>query len=233
MSAGLTDDEYTAALGELAEYEKRIAQAGRLEQADTMAIAATLDRLYHDQRWVEERNAHRAETAKTARGGRPVDPTSRSQFSTWVRDRYRRFAPSRTYQLLDAYQITGRFLPHVEVTPTQEAQLRPLKSLLSRANGEGARIPEVWDMACKAAADEFREPTGEDVKAAIREWRALHLPPAVQRKERAEDRAWLKERKAVAAWKELVRIGGHEHIQAFLDIVQKDVEQFDETGDRP
>lgn len=229
----LTDDEYAAALNELAEYEKRIEQAGRLEQADSLQMAETLDRLYHDARWVHERNALRAGIAKTAKGGRPVDPTSRSQFSTWVRDRYRQFHPRRVYQLLDARAMVLGYLNNVQVTPSSEGQLRPLKSLLSKANGEGARIPEVWDMACKAAAEAFREPTGDDVKEAIAGWRRINLPPAQQRKERAEDRAWIKERKAVAAWKELVRIGATEHIEAFLEVVQKDVQHLEETGERP
>lgn len=223
----LTDAEYEAALAELAEYERRIAESDRLAQRDSLAVAETLDRLYRDQRWVEERNTQRAATAKTSRGARNVDPTSRSQFSTWVRDRYNRFAPQRTYQLLDAYSIRSKFLNTVETLPRAEAQLRPLKSLLSVANGQGARIPEVWDIACKLAAEDLRDqPTSEDVKHAIAEWRRLHLPPAQQRQERAEDRAWVKERKAVAAWKELFAVGADEHINAFLDTVRADVEKW-------
>src|SRR5262249_53940727 len=84
---GLTEEEYERALSDLAEYEYRIAESDSLAQRDSLRVAATLDRLYRDQRWVAERNAQRTATAKTARGGRPVDPTSRSQFSTWVRDR--------------------------------------------------------------------------------------------------------------------------------------------------
>lgn len=234
MTTPLNDAEYAAALAELAEYERRIAESDRLAQRDSIKVAETLDRLYRDQRWVEERNRQRMETAKTARGGRPVDPTSRSQFSTWVRDRYNRFAPQTVYQFLDAHKIRASFLSRAEITPVSEKQVRPLKSLLSVANGQGERIPEVWDIACKLAAEELRDqPTSEDVKRAIAEWRRLHLPPAQQRQERAEDRAWLKERRAEAAWKELIQFGGKEHINAFLAVVQADVERIETTGQRP
>jgi hypothetical protein len=229
----LTEVEYEAALADLAEYERRIAESDKLAQRDSLRVAETLDRLYHDQRWVDERNAQRTATAKTARGARNVDPTSRSQFSTWVRDRYNRFAPQRVYQLLDAYSIRSKFLNNVEVPPASEGQTRPLKSLLSVANGQGVRIPEVWDIACKLAAEQLRDqPTAEDVKNAIAEWRRINLPPAERRKERAEDQAWVRERKAEAAWKELLRIGGSDQINAFLAVVNHDVEQLHATLER-
>ncbi len=230
----LTDEEYAKALADLADYEQRIAESDRLAQRDSIRVAETLDRLYRDQRWVEERNRQRAETAKTPRGGRPVDPTSRSQFSTWVRDRYNRFAPQVTYRLLDAHMIHTSFLTNGERTPTAEAQLRPLKSLLSRANGEGARIPEVWDLACKLAADEGRDqPTSEDVKHGIAEWRRINVPPAQANRERAEDSAWVLERKAVAAWKAMIARAGSDQINAFLAVINEDVKHFTETGTRP
>lgn len=226
----LSNEEYEAALAELADYERRIAESDNLSQRDTLKVAEVLDRLYHDERWVEERNAQRAATAKTARGGRPVDPTSRSQFSTWVRARLNGFAPRVTYRLLDAQMIRMSFLTNGQITPTAEAQVRPLKSLLSVANGQGARIPEVWDIACKLAADVGRDqPTADDVRKAIAEWRRLNLTPAQQKKERVQDQAWVRERKAETAWKELLRIGGSAQINAFLEVVGRDVEQLRES----
>lgn len=223
----LTDLEYQAALADLAEYERHIAESDRLAQRDSMRIAETLDRLYRDQRWVEERNRQRAETAKTSRGGAPIDPTSRSQFSTWVRDRFHRYQPRRVYQLLDAQSIAANYLHSVQVTPTVEAQVRPLRSLTSVANGSGARIPDVWELACKLAAEDGRDyPTEDDVRHGLAEWRRLNLPPAQARAERAEDRAWVKERQAVAAWKELLRIGADEQINAFIGTVRSDIEQW-------
>lgn len=230
----LSDAEYETALAELAEYEKRIAQSDQLSQRDSLKVAEVLDRLYRDQRWVQERNQKRAETAKTPRGGRPVDPTSRSQFSTWVRDRYNRFAPQTVYQFLDAYKIREGFLSRAEITPQSEKQVRPLKSLLSMANGQGARIPEVWDIACKLAADGLRDqPTSEDVKRAIAEWRRIHLPAQQARRERAEDSAWVLERRAVTAWKALIARAGSDQINAFLEVVNDDVKHIAETGGRP
>lgn len=226
----LTDIEYEAALAELAEYERRIAEGDRLTQRDSLKVAETLDLLYRDDHWVAERNRTRIETAKTARGGAPVDPTSRSQFSTWVRDRFNRFAPRTVYQFLDAESIVISYLRDAQVTPTSEYQVRPLKKLLSVANGSGKRIPEVWDLACKIAADDGREqPWHDDVERGIAEWRQINLPPAVRRKERAEDQAWVRERKAEAAWKELLRVGGSEQINAFVAVVTKDVEYLRES----
>ena len=226
----LTEAEYQAALADLAEYERRIAESDKLSQRDSLKVAETLDRLYHDRRWVAERNAQRTASAKTSRGARNVDPTSRSQFSTWVRERYNRFAPQRTYQLLDAYSIRSKCLNNVEVVPVSEGQLRPLKSLLSVANGQGVRIPDVWDIACKLAADAGRDqPTSEDVKHGVAEWRRINLPPTQQRTERAADQAWVRERKAEAAWKELLRVGGSEQINAFMAVVNKDVQAMRET----
>lgn len=229
----LSDEEYAAALQALAEFEQRIAESDRLAQRDSLAVAETLDLLYRDGHWVSERNAQRAATAKTPRGGRPVDPTSRSQFSTWVRDRFNRFAPRVTYRLLDAQMIRQGFLTNGQVTPTAEAQVRPLKSLLSVANGQGARIPDVWELACNLAAQDGRDqPTSEDVKHGIAEWRRQHLPQQQAREERTQDRAWVKERRAEAAWKELLQIGGKEHINAFLAVVSGDVKRLEATGER-
>lgn len=230
MNAVLSAEEYEAALSQLADYEHRIAESDSLAQRNSLRVAEILDRLYRDPRWVEERNAQRAATAKTPRGGRPVDPTSRSQFSTWVRDRFGRVDPSTTYRLLDAHMIRTRFLANGERTPTAESQVRPLKSLLSAANGRGDRIPAVWDLACKLAAEEGRDqPTFEDVKHGLAEWRRINLPAGQARQESAEDRAWVKERKAVAAWRDLLRLGAAEQINAFLDAVREDVDRLEKN----
>lgn len=229
----LSDEEYASALTALADYEQRIAESDRLAQRDSMRVAEALDQLYRDEHWVAERNEQRAATAKTPRGGRPVDPTSRSQFSTWVRERFNRFEPRFVYRLLDAQMIRQGFLAQGQKTPSQERQVRPLKPLLSVANGQGSRIPEVWDLACKLAAEDGRDqPTGEDVKHGLAEWRRLHLPQQQAREERTQDRAWVKERRAEAAWKELLQIGGKEHINAFLAVVSSDVKRLEDTGER-
>ncbi|MPZ66203.1 MAG: hypothetical protein GEU83_12040 [Pseudonocardiaceae bacterium] len=227
----MDEQEFAAALDELAEYERRIAESDRLAQNDSLAKAEVLDRLYRDQRWVAERNAERAKTATTARGGRPVDPASRSQFSTWVRGRYKRIAPQHVYRLLDAVEITRSFLTTGEISPTAENQVRPLKVLTKVAHGSGARIPEVWDIAVKLADGD--QPTHAQVREAIAEWKRLHLTQTQERKERAIDRAEQKRRKAEAAWRDLLKVGSTEHINAFLDVIRKDVEHIDETGARP
>jgi hypothetical protein len=55
------------------------------------------------------------------------------------------------YRLLDAHYITEAFLHHGGNLPTAERQVRPLKKLLSVANGQGKRIPDVWEIAVTLA----------------------------------------------------------------------------------
>jgi len=227
----LTDEQYEAALADLADYEKRIAEAGKLEQTNTLTVAARLDQLFRDERWIAERNAERMRTAKTDRGGRPVDPSSRSQFSTWVRGRFNQFAPQVTYRLLDAHWIASSFLTLGEVTPSSERPVRALKVLTKPAHGGGSRIPEVWQIACRIASESGRtQPTTEDVRHGIAEWNHQHLAQGQERTERAIDRADLRRRKAEAAWKDLIAIAGTEQINAFLAVVEKDIAALEETG---
>lgn len=230
MTTTLTQQQYEAALAELAEYERRIAESDRLAQSDSLKVAETLAALQKDSRWVEEWNAHRASSGKTARSRKPVDQENRSQFSTWVREKYRRIDPRDTYRLLDSHMIVASFLGSANKTPTAEAQVRPLKVLLKVAHGSGARIPEVWDIAVKLA--DGGVPTAPQVKEAIAEWKRLHLTTTQERHERAIDRAEMKRRKAEAAWRELLAVGGTEHINAFLDTIRQDVERIEETGKR-
>ena len=221
----LTDTEYEVALAELAEYERRITESDRLAQRDSIKVAETLAALQADTRWIEEWNAQRAETGKTARSRRPVEASNRSQFSTWVRQRYKRIDPRDTYRLLDSNTIIKSFLGTANKTPTAEAQVRPLKNLLKVAHGSGVRIPEVWDIAIKLAGGDV--PTGPQVKEAIAEWNRIHLTKAQQRQETAEDKAWNKERKAESAWQDLFTAGGDEQINKFLAVVRADIEQWE------
>jgi hypothetical protein len=123
MSA-LTDVEFLAALDDLAEYERRVIESDDLAQRDSLKFAATLASLQADHRWIEEWNAQRAETGKTARSRKPIEAENRSQFSTWVRQRYRKIDPRNTYRLLDAHMIVTSFIAGGNKTPLTEWQVR-------------------------------------------------------------------------------------------------------------
>jgi hypothetical protein len=227
----LTDDEYQAALKELADFDKAIAESDRLSQMGTLEKAAVLDKLFKDERWIVERNAERIVTAKTPAGGRPVDPTSRSQFSTWVRGRFSRIAPRTTYQLLDAVSITREFLAHAQVTPSQEAQLRPLKKLVKTAYGNGSRIVPIWDIACRIASENgYTEPTPQDVRAAESEWKREHIPATQARREDAQARAERMKIRVISDWKSFAQIATKEQINAVIEAISADIETIEKTG---
>lgn len=194
----LTDEEYEATLQSLAAYEKHLIRSGNLEQMGSLEAAAALAELFEDPkgRWLAERNAERAATAKTERGGRPVDPKSRSQFSTWVKGRYRGIIPRRTYQLLDAHRVTTSYLNNVQISPETEGSVRPLKVLMDVAHGSGERIPEVWDIACELAG--HSAPNAEQSRRAINIWNERNLPKGAVRRENIEDR--LRRKRYHADW---------------------------------
>lgn len=222
----LTDAEYQAALEELTEFERAIRESDRLSQEGTLEKAELLDKLFHDDRWIAERNAERIVTAKTPRGGRPVDPNSRSQFSTWLRGRFSSIAPRTTYQLLDANMLVRDYLRGAHVTPTSEWQLRPLKVLTNMAHGSGKRIPDIWEIACRLAAENgYRDPTREDVRRAIAQWNTEHLAPRQQRKENAHRLAMQRRSAALSAWHNLLDTKDEDEINAFLIALEKDLDK--------
>lgn len=224
----LTDEEYAKKLDQLAEFADWFQKAEGMSQKDTIAAGDILNEVFRDQHWVEERNAAREQGAKTPLGRKPVAQTNRSQFATWVFGRWPEgFSPRRTYQLLDVSEITKNFLYQVQISPTTERQVRPLKSLLSVANGGGVRIEPVWKLACETAMEAGREePTHTDVRDAISQWKQENLPKGQHRKETATDQAWVKERKALAAWRELLRAGADEQINHFVTAVREDIQNW-------
>lgn len=185
--ARIGDLQYQHNLEVLADYERKLISADRLADTGTLEIAAHLDMLFRDpeQRWVAERNAERAAAAKTEKGGRPVDPTSRSQFSTWLRSRFPGIDPRRTYQLLNAHDLAEGYLNNVQITPTREGPLRALQKLRKPLYGNGNRIGPIWTLACQLAGG--KEPTIVHIREAERQWNDANIPKGQVRKERAED----------------------------------------------
>jgi hypothetical protein len=224
----LTDEQYNAILSELARWDDELAESQRLQSEGTLEKAALLDRLRAGEQWVVERNAERAVKAKTPLGGRPIDPTSRNQFAEWLEGRYHNITKTFTYRLFDAFEIKQRFFRHGEKTPPgSEAQLRPLKTWTKPLYGDGVHIPEIWEIACRIASDNgYREPTQQDVKDAGSEWKRLHLPSGQARKLSTKEKARSRRTKALAAWHQLMETGIAEEINAFLAVVESDMEQL-------
>lgn len=231
MTNRLTDAEYDAALGELTAFEKAIREADRLSQENTLDRAATLDRLFRDDRWIVERNAERAMTGKTPQGVRGVDPASRSQFSTWVRGRFASIDPSTTYRLLDAQNILQTFFRHGEKRPATEAALRPLKKLTKAAYGSGKRIGPIWELACHIAEGQGRsEPNAVDVRHAISEWNKEHIPATQARRESRLERAERARIRAISAWKAFVELANKDQINSVIEVIEHDIESIEATG---
>jgi hypothetical protein len=227
----LTDEEYQAALKELAEFDRAIAEADRLSEVGTLEKAAVLDKLFKDERWIVERNAERIVTAKTPAGGRPVDPTSKSQFSTWVRGRFNHIDPRRTYQLLDAKALLDSYLNQVQITPTSERVLRPLKKLTKQAYGGGSRILPIWEIACRIASENgYTNPTSQDVKAAEAEWKREHIPATQARKEDAMARAERMRVCLISDWQSFIKIATKEQINAVIDAISEDIDRIEKNG---
>jgi hypothetical protein len=79
--------------------------------------------------------------------------------------------------LLDAKELVDSYFYNVEITPSSEGVLRPLKKLTKVAYGGGSRILPIWEVACRIASENgYTEPTQQDVKAAESEWKREHIP---------------------------------------------------------
>src|ERR1700758_572142 len=131
MTSPLSDADYELILKELAEWDECLGESERLAQEDTMEKAARLHLLFSGPQWVAEHEAERAERGITSKGKRPIDPTSRNQFADWLQGRYRNIGKRRTYQLLDAKALADNYLNGVQILPTSENQVRPLKKWTS------------------------------------------------------------------------------------------------------
>lgn len=212
----LTDEEYDAIMADLAAYSATLDSASlKLTEESTLARAENLTRLFRSGRWVQEREKAKPDTPKGK--GRPIDPMSRCQFAAWLRDRFGAIDQSRTYRLLDAASIQANFLANGEVIPNHEYQVRPLKPLLSVANGSGARVQPVWEKACQIAREAGRDqPSEADVRQGISDWRAANVPKGQARQETKQDRAWRAKHRAMAEIHRLFGFGIPEPVNALI-----------------
>ena len=220
MTSPLSEGEYEVILKELAEWDECLGESERVAQEDTMAKAERLHQLFSGPQWVAER----ADGGITSKGSRPIDPTSRNQFAEWLQGRYRNIGKRRTYQLLDAKALADSYLNGVQVPPTSENQVRPLKKWTSVTYGSGVRIAPVWELACQIAAEQgHTQPTAGDVVAGMRKWESTHRLSDAPRKQRAAERAASRRSAALSAWHRLCATGVTEQIEAFMKTVETDI----------
>jgi hypothetical protein len=224
MTSPLSDAEYELILKELDQWNHCLDESERLAQDDTMEKAAQLYRLFSGPQWVAEREAEPAQSDITSKGKRPIDPASRNQFAAWVERRYRNIGKRRTYQLLDAKELVDKYLNAVQILPTRENQVRPLKKWTSTTYGSGVRIAPAWERACRISAEQdYTQPTARHVTEGMREWEREHCPPREKRKHRAAERAASRKSTALSAWRALCDTRDAEQIAAFRKTVEADI----------
>lgn len=143
--------------------------------AEDMADQGSLDRaadvvtLYERKEWLKELPELNARRNR----GRPVDPESFSRFTKWLTEKTG-LRGSRAYQLRDAHDLTTTYFHGVEIKPTGEWELRPLKWL--KKNGHEDAITTVWNRAVEIA--DGSSPESPQVRKALNEWKKATFPKA-------------------------------------------------------
>jgi hypothetical protein len=206
----LTEQEYEAALNRLNEYKRRLDDAERITDADSLQYARDLTSIYEDGRWVKDLPP----VTKTHHRGRPVDPKSKSRLAKWVKQTVG-LAPRTTYRLRSAEVLSrGISMTTWSEKFVTEATLRPLASLRRLAGletegwqraGDGRypdAIKQAWELAVELAAGET--PTGSQVEEAVKKWKATNLPHATVNRLRSEDRKLKLRNEALARFRELL-----------------------------
>ena len=111
--------------------------------AEDMADQGSLDRaedivtLYESKAWVQEL----PEVTTRRNRGHPVDPESFSRFTKWLEAKTD-LKGRRAYQLRDAGDLVANYLNSVQINPSGEGVIRPLRWL--RKNDHGDAIAGVW-----------------------------------------------------------------------------------------
>lgn len=146
--------------------------ADQAADRDTLARAADIVALYEDKSWVGEMPAPKRGAIRS----RPVDPESFSRFTKWLAERVP-IGGRRAYQLREAHEVTTTYLNRVQISPTGETAVRPLKWF--KKNDYADRIPEVWASACSLAGN--ASPSAVQVRRAVSQWKAANLPKSEQK----------------------------------------------------
>ena len=209
----LTQEQYDAALARLTEYKRRLDEAEKVTDADSLQYAHDLAVIYEDGRWVDDLPP----VTKTHHRGRPIDPRSKSRLAKWVKETVG-LAPRRTYQLRSAAVLSNAISLNGRADKSiTEWTLRPLATLRRLAGletegwqraGDGQypnAIKEAWEMAVEIAGG--LTPTGSQVDEAVKKWKAEHLPKTAVNRLRSEDRKLKIRNEALARFRELLDEG--------------------------
>lgn len=159
-------------LDEVATYADRLADSEDLADTGSMNAARALAELYEAREWVPEWLMQKPiREHKAYVGGRPPVPDSRNRFAqwqVWKQAQRKRHAVKtmRTYQLLDAHELSTGYLHGVEIT--SEWSVRPIGWL--RKHGFADRIPEVWALAQELVGPAGRVTVAETTQA-LADWK--------------------------------------------------------------
>lgn len=163
----MNDKERQAILGRLEAFVEQQRGADDLADHGSLERAADVMALYEDRHWVSE-----LPPPKTTRHrGRPVDPESFSRFTKWLGEKVP-LGGARLYQLRDAHELSTKYFDQVEIKPSGEREVRPLKWLTRHDYSD--RVSEVWELACELAGN--RSPDGPTVRRAVAKWKHDNLP---------------------------------------------------------
>jgi hypothetical protein len=160
----------------VADYADQVAAADELAQHDTMTVAEALEALYEAREWVAEFLEVKPRPKRLSNAWKE---DSRYRFSQWVmwsleRDGRTPLVNRRTYQLLDAVEVSRR-IPNLNLVQIrEERKIRPLNWL--KKNGYEDRIPEVWRLAV-AAAGSADKVSHRHVSMAVQQWKKEALGP--------------------------------------------------------
>lgn len=165
--------ERKAALDRLQNFAKQQRKAEHEADRNSLDRAADIMALYDDvdengrRRWALEMDP----PTTRRRSGRPVDPESFSRFTKWLGE-YVPGVSRRAYQLRDAHEIRSTYLNRVQISPTGERELRPLKWLVKNDHPEA--IADVWTQAVELAGG--KPPDSPTVRKALADWKKEHVP---------------------------------------------------------
>lgn len=141
------------------------------DMADEFSLLCAEDivTLYEEKKWVDELPPI---TAKRNRG-RPVDPESFSRFTKWLAEKTG-LKGSQAYQLRSAHDMVANYFHGVEIKPSGEFAVRPLKWLIKNEHEDA--IPTVWARAVEL--NDGYSPTSTQVRKALADWKKETFPKA-------------------------------------------------------
>lgn len=219
------DDARQARLQRLRAFREQMERADRDADAGSLDRAADMAAEFAEKQWVKEL----PEVTKSHYRGQPIKADGLSRFAGWAKVNIG-YRPSRVYQLVRADEVHRILSTAVESIPegTGERALRPLSKLLKDKRAD--EIPQVWQRALKLSADEA--PTNKQVGNALRAHdTATGRTPASKLSAYYHRTVQEEHKKGLRALVYIHDHGGGEALQAFIDAVQAQLDQWEAEAD--